>query len=85
MEERLKRVLGEVFEMEEGEINSDSRPENVALWDSLHHLKMITELEAVFKVRFSMREIRSMTTFSRIKEILAFHLDAMKSRPDGGE
>jgi acyl carrier protein len=85
VEERLRRVLGEVFEMEEGEIDSDSSPENVALWDSLHHLKMITELEAVFDVRFSMREIRSMTTFPKIKEILAFHLDGMKSRPDGGE
>ena len=85
MEERLKRVMGEVFEMEEGEINSDSSPENVALWDSLHHLKMITELETVFEVRFSMREIRSMTKFSIIKDMLAFHLDGMKSRPDGGE
>jgi acyl carrier protein len=55
VEERLKRVLGEVFEMEE--INSDSSPENVALWDSLHHLKMVTELETVFEARFSMREI----------------------------
>ena len=85
VEERLKRVLGEVFEMEEGEIDSDSSQENVVFWDSLHHLKMITELEAVFEVRFSMREIRSMTTFPKIKEILSFHLDGMKSRPDGGE
>jgi len=83
VEERLRRVLGEVFEMEEGEIDSDSSPENVALWDSLHHLKMITEIEAVFEVRFSMTEIRSMTTFSKITEMLAFHLDGRKSRPDG--
>ena len=75
VEERLKQVLGDVFEMRGEEIRSDSSPETVALWDSLHHLKLVTELEAVFDVRFTMKEIRSMTTFSRIQEILALHLD----------
>lgn len=84
VDERLKRVLAEVFEITEEEVTGDSSPENVALWDSLHHLKMVTELEAVFEVRFAMREIRSMTTVSRIREVLAFHLDGTKSRLDGG-
>lgn len=75
MEERLKQVLSEVFEMEVGECTGDSTPENVALWDSLRHLKMITELEKVFEVRFTMKEIRSMTTFARIQEVLTIHLD----------
>lgn len=85
MEERLKQVLGEVFELDAGEISADSSPESVALWDSLHHLKMVTELEVVFEVRFSMREIRSMTTFSRIREVLAFHLDGRDPRQESGE
>jgi len=85
VEERLKQVLSDVFELESEEISSDSSPESVALWDSLHHLKLVTELEAVFNVRFSMREIRSMTTFSRIREVLAFHLDGGDRRQGSGE
>ncbi len=61
--------------MDKGEIRGDTSPDNVALWDSLHHLKMITELETIFEVRFTMKEIRSMTTFARIKDALALHLD----------
>lgn len=75
MDNQLKQVLSEVFEMDAGEFTADSNPENVALWDSLHHLKMITELEKVFEVRFTMKEVRSMTTFARVQDILASHLN----------
>jgi acyl carrier protein len=75
MEDSLKRVLGKVFEMEEGEITNDLTPENVVLWDSLHHLKMVTEIESVFEIRMTMKEIRGMTTFGKIQEVVKSHLD----------
>ena len=75
MEDRLKRVLGKVFEMDEGEITNDLTPENVVLWDSLHHLKMVTEIELVFEIRLTMKEIRGMTTFGKIKEVVESYLE----------
>lgn len=84
MENQLRQVLSEVFEMEAGEFTADSNPENVALWDSLHHLKMITELEKVFEVRFTMKEVRSMTTFARVQGVLASHLDEKLNRQECG-
>lgn len=75
LERKVKVVFGTLFDMEQEEISDDSSPESVALWDSLNHLRMITELEKVFQVRFSMKEIRSMVTFRKIKDVLDFHLD----------
>lgn len=85
MEERLKRILGDVFEMEAAEISDDSSPETIPLWDSLHHLKMITEFETVFEVRFTMKEVHAMTTFSKIREVLAIHLDGRDFRQERGD
>ena len=75
MEDSLKRVLGKIFEMDEGEITNDLTPENVVLWDSLHHLKMVTEIELVFEIRLTMKEIRGMTTFGKIQEVVKSHLE----------
>ena len=75
MEDRLKQVLGKVFELDEGEITNDLTPESVVLWDSLHHLKMVTEIELVFEIRMTMKEIRSMTSFGKIKDVVRSHLE----------
>ena len=80
MEDSLKRVLGKVFEMDENEITSDLTPEKVVLWDSLHHLKMVTEIESVFEIRMTMKEIRGMTTFGKIKEVVESHLEKRNMR-----
>ena len=81
VEDKLKLVLCKVFEMDEDEIRPDLGPEQVALWDSLHHLKMVTEIEGVYRIKFSMREIRTMTTFGRIRDVL----DSRLAGTDGQE
>ena len=82
MEDRLKQVLGKVFEMDEVEITNDLTPENVVLWDSLHHLKMVTEIELVFEIRMTMKEIRGMTTFGKIEEIVKSYLEGRNIKED---
>jgi acyl carrier protein len=71
VEARLRKVFATVFEVEEEEITDESSPETVVLWDSLRHLAMITEIEAAFHIRLTMKEIRSMVTFARIREVVA--------------
>lgn len=75
VEERLKRILSDVFELEAGEITRDLGPENVPLWDSLNHLKMVSAIETIFQVKFTMREIRAMKTFAKVSDALETHLD----------
>ena len=83
MEEKLKRVLSNVFEMDEEEVHEDLAPDHVPLWDSLHHLKMVTEIEGVYGIRLSMREIRTMITFGRIREVVDSCLAGADARETG--
>jgi len=71
VESKLRKVFAKVFEMEEEEITDESSPETVVLWDSLRHLKMIMEIESAFHMKLTMKEIRSMATFARIREVVA--------------
>ena len=83
MDTNLKRIMAKVFEIEEEEITDDLSPDMVVLWDSLNHLKMITEIEHVFDVKLTMKEIRSMVTFARIREVVGSHVPGR--RDDAGE
>ena len=74
MENQLKSILGKVFDLEAEEIEDETSPENVGLWDSLNHLRLITEIEKVFRIRLSMKEVRSMVSYAKIREIVAQHL-----------
>ena len=73
MDNQLKTILGAVFDLPADEIRDDTSPENVGLWDSLNHLRLITEIEKVFRIRLSMKEVRAMVTYAKIREIVAQH------------
>jgi len=74
MDNQLKAILGTVFDLPADEINDQTSPGNVGLWDSLNHLRLITEIEKVFRIRLSMKEVRAMVTYAIIREIVAQHL-----------
>ena len=74
MDAMLRKTFAKVFEMEEEEITDESSPETVVLWDSLRHLKMVMEIESVFHIKLTMKEIRSMATFARIREVVGSHM-----------
>jgi acyl carrier protein len=86
VESKLRKVFAKVFEMEEDEITDESSPGTVVLWDSLRHLQMIMEIESAFHMKLTMKEIRSMGTFARIREVVAGHLkeDAAIAGKGGG-
>lgn len=71
VESKLRKVFAKVFEMEEEEITDESSQGTVVLWDSLRHLKMIMEIESTFQLKLTMKEIRSMVTFARVREVVA--------------
>jgi acyl carrier protein len=74
MDERIKKVLCAVFDVAAEEIHDGTAPANVGMWDSLNHLRMVTELEKEFGVRLRQKEIREMVSFSRIRETLGRHI-----------
>jgi acyl carrier protein len=85
MESRLRKAFAKAFEVEEEEV-TDASSGNGRPVDSLRHLAMIMEIEAAFHVKLTMKEIRSMVTFARIKEVVAGHgkdAEAISLKGDG--
>lgn len=74
MDNQLKSILGTVFDLSVDEINDQTGPGNVGLWDSLNHLRLISEIEKVFKIRLAQKEIRAMVSYAVIRETVRSHL-----------
>jgi acyl carrier protein len=74
MDNQLKAILGTVFDLPVDEINDQTSPGNVGLWDSLNHLRLVTEIEKVFRIRLAQKEIREMLTYAKIREVVGRHL-----------
>ena len=74
MDNQLKTILGTVFDLSADEIDAGTSPENVVLWDSLNHLRLITEIEKEFRIRLSMMEVRAMVSYAVIRATVDHHL-----------
>jgi acyl carrier protein len=70
MEERLKKVFSEVFDIEVSEINDESSPDNIEEWDSLNHSNLIMALEQEFDVSFTPDEMIELLNFELVKIVL---------------
>ena len=50
MEERIKKVFSNVFNLDIETINNESSPDNIESWDSLKHMNLILALEEEFEI-----------------------------------
>lgn len=66
MEEQLKEIMAAVFGVQPSEIHEDTAPGDIAKWDSLHHLNLVTALEEEFNVEFSEEEMLEMVNYKLI-------------------
>jgi acyl carrier protein len=70
MTDPLVQVFAEVLEIDPGELNDDSSPDNVKEWDSLAAMKLVVAIEEKFSVKLSTKEIIKMSTVGRARETL---------------
>jgi acyl carrier protein len=70
MKDKVREIVGQVFQLERGSIDGATSPDSVRRWDSLGHLQLIAALEREFGVRFQVRDIQSMDSVAGIEEIL---------------
>lgn len=68
MDTKILDVIKRVFRVES--ISTDVSQTNCPQWDSMNHLMLVVELEAVFSCSFEPEEIAKMKSFEDIKEIL---------------
>lgn len=66
----LSAVFSRVFGINANQIHGNSGPDDIVRWDSVGHLRLISDLEATFGHQFSIDEVMQMTNFSAILRIL---------------
>lgn len=66
VEERIRKLMAKILEVEESEIEEDSAIGDIASWDSLHHLAIIAEIEKEFQIQFTPDVLMDMEDFSDI-------------------
>lgn len=70
MRERLKQVMGSVFELDPAEIPDDASGTNVPGWDSLRHLELLLALEAEFGIHIASQEMLELVSLPVIEDFL---------------
>ena len=63
-------VAASIFDVPVDEIQGSSGPQEIGAWDSLGQILLVTELEEVFRIRFSTSEIFEIMTSGDIVRIL---------------
>ena len=70
MESRIKKGMGDLFNIGVESINNDSSPDNIENWDSLRHMSLIVALEEEFEVELNDEEIVNSMNYALILNIL---------------
>ncbi len=71
MENTLKTIIANVFEIPLADVNELTTQDTVENWDSVHHLILILSLEESFNITFSDEETVELSGYKKIKSILS--------------
>ncbi len=73
MSRPFETIVATVFEVDASEVSSEMTPDTVELWDSLSHLMLVAEIEKEYSIKLSMREIQSIDSVGRLRELIEEH------------
>jgi acyl carrier protein len=68
--DKLTEIVAELFELEPAAVNGALTPEDVELWDSMNHLRLISAVEEEFQIKLSMKEIESIRSLATLKALI---------------
>ena len=68
--ERIRMIVSDVLEIDPERVQEGSQQADLAEWDSLAQLRLVTALEQEFGVRPTMREIAELTSIPAIARYL---------------
>lgn len=67
MTDAIKKIMAQIFEVDEASINAASSPETIDRWDSLKHMQLILALEEEFGFQFPDEAISELLSFDVIE------------------
>jgi acyl carrier protein len=56
----VKKIMSEVFYVDDLDVTESTTADDVAEWDSLSHIRLIVAVERKFKIKFKNSEIESL-------------------------
>jgi acyl carrier protein len=70
IKERIRKILIKILKHENFEMNDEMSAKDVAGWDSLTHMVIITEIEDEFNVKFKLKELNKLKNLSSLVELV---------------
>ncbi len=74
MENKIKKIMAEIFEINIDNISNGLSPTDIDNWDSLRHLMLIVEIEKKFEIKFTDDELISLIDYNSICEIISIKI-----------
>jgi acyl carrier protein len=74
---RIREIMAQVLDLSPETIDTELSTTTSSAWTSLNHLMLVSQLESEFGVVFSNQEIKELSSFPAIVEILGRRLDSI--------
>jgi acyl carrier protein len=75
MENRIKKVMGDIFNIDVNSINDKSSSDSIENWDSLKHMNLLVALEEEFDVEFDDVDLENLLNFQLIHTAIRERID----------
>ena len=69
MEEKIKKIMSDIFFINISDITENSSQDTIENWDSIGNLNLVTALEEEFEINFTDDQIIEMLNFKLVCEI----------------
>ena len=70
MNEKLVEIVAELFDLAPAAVDDALTPEDVELWDSMNHLRLVSAVEEEFQIKLSMQEIESIHNLGALRALI---------------
>jgi acyl carrier protein len=68
--EKLVEIVAELFDLAPAAVDDALTPEDVELWDSMNHLRLVSAVEEEFQIKLSMQEIESIHNLGALRALI---------------
>ena len=75
MDKDIKRIVAKTFNIDESKVRLDQEMKDIALWDSLGHMNLISELEGHYNIEFEFEEMFEIVSVGSILEVIKNKID----------
>jgi acyl carrier protein len=72
---KIKEVMSATFSIDAESIDENTTQKGIKKWSSLNHLRLVTNLEKELSLKFDMKDIDKLTSYSGIESLVLSKLE----------